>query len=215
MQQLPFSILFARAFFVVKFYRTIYSFTFSAAFGRSLCSPDMLMVLVRLHNTQILCTFPRNVNNSWFLSRKLLSAEIWKISPVQCASMCVCVYVASSSAIPWQLYRVLVCLNFDTDLHFVWSYGVRSSHFFQFSLRSWSMLQQNSIRSVLWFVISRQLFSLFHCIALHTLCTLCYVTKAATSNENRRKTDRKKWAKLNYSRIWPKPNTLSKWISLV
>lgn len=100
MQQLPFSILFAWAFFVVKFYRTIYSFTFSAAFGRSLplslplfVLRDMLAILVRLHNTQILCTFPRNVNNSWFLSRKLLSAEIWKISPVQCASMCVCMWL--------------------------------------------------------------------------------------------------------------------------
>lgn len=209
MQQLPFSILFAWAFFVVKFYRTIYSFTFSAAFGRSLSLSlplfvlrDMLAILVRLHNTQILCTFPRNVNNSWFLSRKLLSAGIWKISPVQCASMCVCVcgffWCDSMATVP--------CVGLSQFWHRFAFCMVSLCPFFSFfsifsSVVVDAATKFHSLRFMIcYFAATVFSFSLY-CIALHTLCTLCYATKAATSNENRRKTDHKKWAKLNYSRI--------------
>lgn len=158
----------------------------------------MLAILVRLHNTQILCTFPRNVNNSWFLSRKLLSAEIWKISPVQCASMCVCMWLL--------LVRFhgncTVCWFVSILTQICILYGLTVSVlliFFNFPFGRGRCCNKIPFASFYDLLFRGNCFLFF--IALHTLCTLCYATKAATSNENRRKTDHKKWAKLNYSRI--------------
>lgn len=160
---------------------------------------------------EIRCTFPRNSNSSWFLSRKLLSAEIWKISPAQLRQephFCfgpvpaACVWLVLSWI--WHRFAFLqrslagcVCVCVHSSLHSFSSFFAPSVY-----MQSWSMLQQNSIS--LWFVITRQ-----RCL----VAVAVFATMEFRTQPNEIGSGHKKWTKLNYSLISSKPNTLSEWIS--
>lgn len=204
-QQLPFSILFAWAFFVVKFYRTIYSFTFSAAFGRFLFLSLFPTIYLWSSFVFIIHKFCARSHVMWitvgfchgnYYPQKYEKSHLFNV-PV-CVCVCGFFWCDSIATVP--------CVGLSQFWHRFAFCMVSLCPFFSFFSIFPSVVVDAATKfhslcfMICYFAATIFSFSL-HCNALHTLCTLCYATKAATSNENRRKTDHKKWAKLNYSRI--------------